>query len=389
MTDALNLIITTAGLQRFTAAQADDDIDLTVSEVGLTLQPFVAAPTLTAVPGEFRRIDTISGAPVGDDIVHLMIRDTEAVTYQVSGFGLYLADGTLFAVYSQQAPIFEKSALATVFMAIDIAFPTADIDQLTFGDTNFLNPPATTETMGVVELATEDEGLAGEDAMRVITAAVLKAVLDALNAAVLAHAVRVEGLLTGGGAIGSDPTIGLDAATPEEADAGEVSTKALVPASLVNILASIADKVPLARNIATSGLLTGGGDLNDDLALGVAKATAALLLAATDDASAVTPAALGGLAHLHSTSGYQTLAGGLILQWGRGTSIVNGISSHTFPLTFPSACFTAVASGGVDGGNEQQDNGPDVIQGSITTGGFQCFSALDSAAPFGWIAVGK
>jgi len=162
MTDALNLVITTAGLQSFTAAQADDDIDLTISTVGLTAQSFVVAPTLTALPGEFRRIDTISGEPVGDDIVHLMIRDQAEIAYSAKGFGLYLADGTLFAVYGQDTTIFEKSPLATLLVAVDVAFPTADIDQLTFGDTNFLNPPATTGTMGVVQLATEADADAGE-----------------------------------------------------------------------------------------------------------------------------------------------------------------------------------------------------------------------------------
>jgi hypothetical protein len=37
----------------------------------------------------------------------------------VRGFGLYLEDGTLFAVYGQTDPILEKAAAATFYLAID------------------------------------------------------------------------------------------------------------------------------------------------------------------------------------------------------------------------------------------------------------------------------
>jgi len=167
MTNALLLMMTEEGLVRFAAAQSGDAIDLTVTQIGLTAAVFDLAPTLTALPGEFRRVATISGAAIGDNIVHVMLRDEEAIGYTVRGFGLFLADGTLFAVYGQETAIVEKSPLSTLFAAIDIAFPTADIDMLTFGDTNFLLPPATTETAGVVELATSVEVDAGVDPRRV------------------------------------------------------------------------------------------------------------------------------------------------------------------------------------------------------------------------------
>lgn len=160
---ALTLIMTTAGLGRFTAAQVEDDIDLTVAEVAFTDQVFAAAPTLTALPGEFRRMSTISGAAVGDNIVHMIVRDDEAITYQVRGFGLFLADGTLFAVYGQSDVLLEKSSLSSTLLALDIAFPTSDIDELTFGDTNWLNPPATTTTKGVAMIAKPEAIDAGTD----------------------------------------------------------------------------------------------------------------------------------------------------------------------------------------------------------------------------------
>jgi len=162
---ALKLVLTTAGLGRFTAAQADADIDLTIATVGLTDTTFVVAPTLTALPGEFRRIATVSGQVAGDGIVHLVVQDAGEITYGVRGFGLFLADGTLFAVYGQQQQIAEKAAGSLLGFALDIAFPIAGVEQLTFGTTNFLNPPATTIAKGVVRFATQEEadtGIAGD-----------------------------------------------------------------------------------------------------------------------------------------------------------------------------------------------------------------------------------
>lgn len=176
----LKLVMTTAGLGRFTAAQIDAGVDLTVTEVGFTDSVFVVAPTLTGLPGEFRRIDTIAGESSGDNIVHMIVQDDEPLTYTMRGFGLYLADGTLFAAYSQADPIAEKSSGSMLALALDIVFPETGVENITFGSTNFLNPPATTERKGVVELSTLAEARAG-DPNTVPTAATVKALLtDAL-----------------------------------------------------------------------------------------------------------------------------------------------------------------------------------------------------------------
>lgn len=176
---ALTLVMTTAGLSRFTAAQVEDDIDLTVATVGLTNAAFDVSPTLDALPGEFVRLSAISGQAIGDNVVHMIIQDATDAQYGFRGFGLFLADGTLFAVYGQAGAIGEKSSVSTLLFAIDIAFPTSAIDNLTFGNTNFLNPPATKDQKGVVELATEAEGLAGSDPRRVPSIAVTHAMIEA------------------------------------------------------------------------------------------------------------------------------------------------------------------------------------------------------------------
>jgi microcystin-dependent protein len=176
----LKLVMTTAGLGRFTAAQTDNGVDLTVTEVGFSAANFVAAPTLTALPGEFRRVSTVSGETAGPNLVHMTVQDDTPDTYTVRGFGLFLGDGTLFATYSQPQVIAEKSSNAMLALVIDIAFPDAGVENITFGSTDFLNPPATAERKGVVELATLAEAKAG-DPDRVTTGEIVKAMLtDAL-----------------------------------------------------------------------------------------------------------------------------------------------------------------------------------------------------------------
>lgn len=174
---ALTLTITRAGQARFTAAQLDADINLGIASIGLTDTPFVSAPTLTALPGQFKRLASISGDQVGDNIVHLTIRDDSADTFTARGFGLFLADGTLFATYGQAARLFEKSARATFLAAIDIAFPAGDVSDIRFGDTSFLNPPGTSARKGVVRFATPAEMNAGTDTGTAITPADLRRVL--------------------------------------------------------------------------------------------------------------------------------------------------------------------------------------------------------------------
>lgn len=227
----LALTITNAGQTRYAAAQLGEDIDLSVARVGLTDRAFVAAPTLTALPGEFRRVDTLSGKVVGDNVVHLVVRDSEAMTYTVRGFGLFLADGTLFATYAQSDVLFQKATLSDMHLAIDIAFPVADVAQLSFGDTSFLNPPATTVAKGVAALATQDQVDAGTDADRIVTPKTLAQRLGWLLSGFVPLTRRIDtaGLALGGGTLATDKTISVPVATPEQLLAASAANVALTP----------------------------------------------------------------------------------------------------------------------------------------------------------------
>ncbi|KQN29701.1 hypothetical protein [Sphingomonas sp. Leaf38] len=231
---ALALTMTTLGLQRFTAAQVEDDIDLSISHVGLTDTAFVVAPTLTALPGEFRRLDTISGKPVGNNIVHMVLRDDADLTYGVRGLGLFLADGTLFAVVGQVERIFVKAQVASFLLAIDVAFPTAEINQISFGDTNFLYPPATETTRGVATIASQAQVDAEADDATIVTpkklGVRLLAMFGALNGYVpLTQRGAANGVATLGGTA-KVPVDQLPAASAASAGIARRATQDLVDA---------------------------------------------------------------------------------------------------------------------------------------------------------------
>lgn len=336
---ALKLTMTTAGLGRFTAAQASDDIDLTIARVGLTATNFVAAPTLTALPGEFKRLATVSGSVEAQNIVHMTVTDDEAVTYSVRGFGLFLADGTLFAVYAQPTPIAEKSVGSMLALAIDIAFPVAGVENITFGSTNFLNPPGTEARKGVVELATLAEADAG-DTTRVTTGAVVKAMITAAIDAV------------------SQALAGLT-----------------------------------ARTIYGSGLVKGGGDLTANRTLTVDAASGAEVRAGTRGDVAITPAGLAALAGMIATNGEFQMTPGVFVKTGvtQGPHGEGSVAIN-FATPFPNACLIAVGIAINTSGRIECDSY--VQERALSAATFTAFvqkQASDSANidAIRWIAVGR
>jgi hypothetical protein len=434
---ALVLQITNAGRAAMVDPAGGGTRTVRIAAAGLTQAVFVAAPTLEALPGEFKRIATVSGLPVSPDTVHLTLRDSGTDAYAVRGFALYLDDDTLFAVYSQVEPILEKAAAATFYVAIDWKLAAADAAAITFGDTTFLNPPATEEVRGVAELASVVEALAGLVADKIITPATLAQVLAGyVNAAQLGaaggvatlggdgklaleqrpaidlidvwpvadqdamlaqedatvgdFAVRADsglvyvlqalppstlanwleittpapvgsvngkvgavvlspsdvgavpagrkvqtsgGLLGGGGTLAGDLTLTLARASAAEAVAGAANDKVLTPASLATVLATLASKANGAATVSASGILTGGGALSGNPTIGLEAASSAEILAGNTGAKAVTPAALAGLPKSLAPNGFWAFPGGLKLMWVQVRQVIG--SESQFTVTYP------------------------------------------------------
>lgn len=217
---ALQLVVTAAGYAALVNAESTGTDAVVISEVGITTEAFVAADTLTALPNELKRIDTVAGVATGPNTLNLVLRDNSADGYAMRGFGLYLDDGTLFAAYSSPTVIVEKSVLVAVLLTIDAAFTNVNAALIEFGDTNFINPQATTEIKGVVELATQAEAEAGVDPDRPVTVKVLHDV-------VRSRTVTGGGLVTGGGALTGNRVLTVTEASEAEAIAGVDGTKAM------------------------------------------------------------------------------------------------------------------------------------------------------------------
>jgi len=201
--------LTTAGRQALVNAKQDGTAARTLVSVGITAATFTPTDSLAAIPGELKRIDTLAGDVVAKDTIHVTVRDDGDQTYTVRGLGLYLDNGVLLGSYSQADVILEKSAASIFLLSTDLRVldGSVDISTLQFGETNFINPPATTERQGVVQLATAAIADALEDATRALTAASVKA-LFAARALVTRKLTAGTGL-TGGGDLSVDRTFAL------------------------------------------------------------------------------------------------------------------------------------------------------------------------------------
>jgi len=172
---AFTFIVTNAGRAALVNADNTGTAPVTIAAVGVSANAVSADPAAAALPGEVKRIAALSGDVVADDTIHLIVRDESADVFTVRSLALYLSDGTLFGLYGQADVLLEKSAQAMLLLAIDVRFEDVDASTLTFGDSNFLNPPATTAVQGVVELATDAEATSGSDGVRAVTPKGMKA----------------------------------------------------------------------------------------------------------------------------------------------------------------------------------------------------------------------
>lgn len=172
---ALKLALTPAGRAALRNAIGDGTNAIRIASAGVTATAFAPGQPL---PAEIKRLTSIAGGATAADTLHVTIRDEGGDVYSVRGFGFYLEDGTLLGSYGQAEVIVEKSAQAMLQLALDVQFAEVAASALTFGDTNFSNPAATTERLGVVELATDEEAGSGRDTQRAITPHGLKSTLD-------------------------------------------------------------------------------------------------------------------------------------------------------------------------------------------------------------------
>ncbi|KNH02616.1 Phage-related tail fiber protein [Qipengyuania citrea LAMA 915] len=374
MPQTFPFMITQAGLDALVDAQNGETEAIRVTEVGFTEQHVALAPTLEVLPGEFKRLDTISGQSASETVIHMTATDHSLDVYEVRAIGLFLADGTLFAAYSHPpSALFRKVDIANFLIAFDIVFSEAVGGDIEFGDATFLYPPATEVTKGVASLATQGDVDEGSDDEQIVTPLKLaQRLLPVLQSIVDEAEARTQ----------------ADAAQEQALDQEESERQAADTAlqSLINALRAI--------TITGAGLATGGGNLTANRVINVLAATAAQVMAGVSNSVAITPASLGPIITSFGQSGYASVPGGnpsavLLLQWGRFTAGANSSPSITFPIAFSAPAFAVVVDGTSDTNNDAQDNFPTVRTPTISATGFTAFNPNDSADQCCFFAVGQ
>lgn len=104
---------------------------------------------------------------------------------------------------------------------------------------------------------------------------------------------------------------------------------------------------------------------------------------------AISPAtlaqALKGSNQSLAASGYQKLPGGLIIQWGTGTTVSGGPTSVTFPIAFPNTTLTAALT--ITSGSPSTQNAV-LLSTSFSNTSLTAYSSAGTNVGFAFIAIG-
>lgn len=166
--------MTDAGRQELVNANKTGTNKVEIVSVGLGSRYYVTSTSQTNITNEIKRLTTIGGKVVSPDTIHVTAKDDSKDEYVVHTIGLYTNKGTLFAVYSQEQAIINKASSTIALISSDIAIKTLDTKNITFGDIEFINPPATETVVGVARFANEQEIDDGTDDSLAVSAKRLK-----------------------------------------------------------------------------------------------------------------------------------------------------------------------------------------------------------------------
>ncbi|EIA5956212.1 hypothetical protein K7N96_000002 [Salmonella enterica] len=170
--------ITDAGRQEIVNASNTGTDKVEISSVGIGGSYYETNSAQTTINDEIKKITAIGGTIVSPDTIHVSAKDDTQDEYVVYTVGLYTGKGTLFAVYSQNTAILQKTASTIMLLSNDITFKSLDTANITFGDVVFINPPASESVVGVSRFATAEEVGEGLDPAIAVSAKRLKGELD-------------------------------------------------------------------------------------------------------------------------------------------------------------------------------------------------------------------
>ena len=165
-----SVVVTSAGLAALLNAEQNGTLPVKIAKFGLGTGNYTPTADKTALQSKFKEITALSGGAVGDNVIHVTMTDASADAYTANEVGVYLEDGTLFALSSQPVgSILQKAAGSQALLSLDLVLQGGTGGVTVSGGTNFFNPPATTTTAGVVKLASLAEITAGTDTTKACT----------------------------------------------------------------------------------------------------------------------------------------------------------------------------------------------------------------------------
>lgn len=112
---SISIKITDAGIAEIINASHTGTDSVKIVSIGLGSGQYDIDTAQTALQDEFKRLTATASSNVSDKTIRVQATDTSSESYSVYELGLYTESGTLFAVYSQTAPIIEKSSTSVKF----------------------------------------------------------------------------------------------------------------------------------------------------------------------------------------------------------------------------------------------------------------------------------
>lgn len=165
-----SVVVTSAGLAALLNAEQNGTLPVKITKFGLGTGNYTPTADKTALQSKFKEITALSGGAVGDNVIHVTMTDASSDAYTANEVGVYLEDGTLFALSSQPVgAILQKAAGSQALLSLDLVLQGGTGGVTVSGGTNFFNPPATTTTAGVAKLASLAEITAGTDTTKICT----------------------------------------------------------------------------------------------------------------------------------------------------------------------------------------------------------------------------
>ena len=177
-------LVTAAGIQAMINAERSGTEKVKLTSIKFGSDIIVPTQYTTDMGTIVAECSAVGGKNIGDQMIHISGADSSSATYDVYTVGVFTDTGILFAISSSDTPIINKSKLAVGAIAFDITLTSASPDVIDFGDSSFTNPPATSETEGVVRIATVEEGIKGESNSVAMTPYTVKKHIESSSAIV-------------------------------------------------------------------------------------------------------------------------------------------------------------------------------------------------------------